>query len=232
MIHITRTHHLSPEAARQRVQVMAQTLAEEMRLTYHWEGDRLLFKRWGAKGSIDLHPGIVDVHVKTSPFLPISEAGLRREIERRIDEALLESEKKPLEPEAAPKAKPEGGEASPLAGLLGQAISLTGQVVNLGAQTLTSAGMLPSFESFVEAGSHLRAARQHAGLSLQELSKALDVQVPFMEAVENGTAHLTAELITRISDLLAQNDSAQLAQRLAEVYQSGHTKPPPESLPP
>ncbi|HTY18587.1 MAG TPA: helix-turn-helix transcriptional regulator [Myxococcota bacterium] len=70
-----------------------------------------------------------------------------------------------------------------------------------------------------EAGRYLRELRQIAGLTLDELSDAIELSDhSLLEAVENGTATLSFELILRLSALLARNDPVPFIARMARSY--------------
>ena len=71
----------------------------------------------------------------------------------------------------------------------------------------------------VEAGASLRELRELAGLTVQELSEALDLQDQgLLQAVENGTATLSFELILRLSALLARHDPVPFVLRFTRTY--------------
>lgn len=85
-VSITRAHPFDHATARQRVQTLAETLGRKLNLRYTWEGDRLTFKRTGAKGHIDVRPNAIHVEIRTSRLLPISESRLREQVEAVLDE--------------------------------------------------------------------------------------------------------------------------------------------------
>ncbi len=69
------------------------------------------------------------------------------------------------------------------------------------------------------AGQSLKDLREVAGLTLNELSEALNLRdKSVLEAVENGTATLSFELILRLSALLARNDPIPFMLRLTRTY--------------
>ena len=53
-IRIKKQHHLSNEKVKQEVQKLADKLSEELSAEYSWKNDRLIFKRTGASGHIDI----------------------------------------------------------------------------------------------------------------------------------------------------------------------------------
>lgn len=70
-----------------------------------------------------------------------------------------------------------------------------------------------------EAGSSLRDLREVAGLTINELSEA--VQLPdqsLLAAVENGTATLSFELILRLAALLARHDPVPFIIKFTRTY--------------
>src|SRR5690606_22502911 len=69
------------------------------------------------------------------------------------------------------------------------------------------------------AGQSLKDLREVAGLTLNELSEALNLRdKSVLEAVENGTATLSFELILRLSALLARNDPIPFMLRITRTY--------------
>lgn len=73
-----------------------------------------------------------------------------------------------------------------------------------------------------EAGRTLREFRELAGLTVEDLSAALDLRDrSLLEAVENGTATLSFELILRLSALLARNDPIPVVAQLARGSNPG-----------
>jgi transcriptional regulator with XRE-family HTH domain len=77
-------------------------------------------------------------------------------------------------------------------------------------------------ELMQETGSYLRDAREVAGLTLMELSEALDLEdKSLLEAVENGTATLSFELILRIASLVSRHDPVPFVMRMTRTYNPG-----------
>lgn len=69
------------------------------------------------------------------------------------------------------------------------------------------------------AGQSLKDLREVTGLTLAELSDALNLKdKSLLEAVENGTATLSFELILRLSALLARNDPIPFILRYTRTY--------------
>lgn len=69
------------------------------------------------------------------------------------------------------------------------------------------------------AGQSLKDLREVAGLTISELSDALQLKdKSLLEAVENGTATLSFELILRLSALLARNDPIPFILKYSRTY--------------
>ncbi|WP_197472241.1 helix-turn-helix domain-containing protein, partial [Oleiphilus sp. HI0067] len=71
----------------------------------------------------------------------------------------------------------------------------------------------------VAAGESLKDLREVAGLTINELNEALQLKdKSLIEAVENGTATLSFELILRLSSLLARNDPIPFILKYSRTY--------------
>ena len=68
-IRIKRAHHLDNETVRKEIQELADKLSKDLSAKYSWEGDRLVFKRSGADGHIDIGEGEVNIEIKLSMVL-------------------------------------------------------------------------------------------------------------------------------------------------------------------
>ncbi len=74
-------------------------------------------------------------------------------------------------------------------------------------------------EIMAETGHYLREMRELGGLTLMELSEALDLEdKTLLEAVENGTATLSFELILRVAALVARHDPVPFVMRMTRAY--------------
>lgn len=74
-------------------------------------------------------------------------------------------------------------------------------------------------EMMAEAGRSLRDMREVAGLTLMELSEAVDLEdKTLLEAVERGTATLSFELILRLAAVLARHDPVPFVMRFTRTY--------------
>lgn len=85
---VERQHCLGREAARARAQELAERLAKEYDVSYHWTGDTLKFQRSGAQGSIDVDETQVRVQLKLGLLLSALSGSIKREIEEALDKRL------------------------------------------------------------------------------------------------------------------------------------------------
>ena len=60
-IHVKYKHALNPQETRNRVEEIAKDLKKEYKIDYAWKGDRLLFRRSGAAGNLDLGDSMLGV---------------------------------------------------------------------------------------------------------------------------------------------------------------------------
>jgi transcriptional regulator with XRE-family HTH domain len=128
--------------------------------------------------------------------------------------------------------KPSSAPASPAApGSLPTALVRGLAALTAGLERLTAPGgvgvrvgkaLLLSPESARmrrDAGRYLRELRELAGLTLDELSEAIELSDhSLLLAVEKGTATLSFELILRLSALLARNDPVPFIAKLTRSY--------------
>ncbi|MGH0034141.1 MAG: helix-turn-helix domain-containing protein [Myxococcota bacterium] len=76
-----------------------------------------------------------------------------------------------------------------------------------------------SAETRIEAGAYLRELRELAGLTVDELSEAVELRDhSILAAVEAGTTTLSFELILRLAAILARHDPAPFVARLVRLY--------------
>jgi putative polyhydroxyalkanoate system protein len=92
-IHIRHPHRLSDEEARKRVEAIARDLKQQLSMDYAWRGERLVFKRSGAAGSIDLPPGEVDVKIELGMLLTPMKGKIEQTVRERIDLALADDKR-------------------------------------------------------------------------------------------------------------------------------------------
>ena len=70
-----------------------------------------------------------------------------------------------------------------------------------------------------KAGSVLRQMREAAGMSVNEVGKAIDLKDPeLLELVENGKVALPFEIILRLASILRRNDPISFVMRFTRSY--------------
>jgi len=78
---------------------------------------------------------------------------------------------------------------------------------------------MPDSEVMRRGGATLRELREVAGLTLDELGEAIDLEDhTLLEAVENGTSILSFELTLRLAGLLARHDPLPFIMRFTRTY--------------
>lgn len=87
-IRIKREHHLDHETVRNEVQNLAEKLSKDLSAKYSWEGDRLVFKRSGASGHIDITENEVDIEIKLSMVLTPLKGTVEKTVINYLDEHL------------------------------------------------------------------------------------------------------------------------------------------------
>lgn len=85
---VEREHSLGLEVAREQAQELAERLAKQYDVSYHWEGDSLRFRRTGAEGSIVVDDNKVRVNLKLGLLLSALGGTIKREIEEALDKRL------------------------------------------------------------------------------------------------------------------------------------------------
>ena len=83
-IHVKYKHVLSPDETRKRVEEIAKELKKEYKIDYVWKGDRLLFKRSGAAGSLDLGDGFIELDIKLGMVLAPMKGKIEKTIKQNI----------------------------------------------------------------------------------------------------------------------------------------------------
>lgn len=107
----------------------------------------------------------------------------------------------------------QGGVADQLLGIVGAAAQMS---MGLG-RALGAAGA--PRKTLGKAGSFLRSAREAAGLTVSEVSAAIDLKDPAMlELAENGKAALPVEVLLRLAAVLARNDPIPFLMQVARNY--------------
>ena len=87
-IHIKRKHNLDHETVRNEVQDLAEKLSKDLAASYQWKGDRLVFKRSGANGHIDISGNEVEVEIKLSMLLTPLKGTVEKTVTTYLDERL------------------------------------------------------------------------------------------------------------------------------------------------
>ena len=87
-IRVKREHHMDHDAVRNEVQNLAEKLSKELSAKYNWEGDRLVFKRSGASGHIDISEGEVDIEIKLNMVLTPLKGTIEKTVTSYLDERL------------------------------------------------------------------------------------------------------------------------------------------------
>jgi transcriptional regulator with XRE-family HTH domain len=101
-------------------------------------------------------------------------------------------------------------------GALKLAVKAGGAPVRLGRSFIHDTDKLKMMK---ETGSYLADLRKLAGLTISDLSDALDLEdKSLLEAVEDGTATLSFELILRSAALLARHDPVPFVMRMTRTY--------------
>lgn len=85
---IQRSHSLSANDVKQRVDGIAADLGSSYGLTFKWDGDTLNFSGSGAAGRIDVSDDLVNVEIELSFGLKIMENMIRETIEDAMDKHL------------------------------------------------------------------------------------------------------------------------------------------------
>lgn len=107
--------------------------------------------------------------------------------------------------------------------------ALTGQVMGLAGAAMSGSlnaagGLLPKnvasgARGLLQAGSFLRQVREGAGLSMDELAHAVDLQDgELLAAAETGKLALPFEVILRLAAVLARNDPIPFVTNLTKAY--------------
>ena len=107
-----------------------------------------------------------------------------------------------------------------LSGLTNSAVNVarktTGGSIKMGKTILKNKEQLKEMGA---TGQSLKDLREVAGLTISELSEAINLKdKSLLEAVENGTATLSFELILRLAALLARNDPIPFIIKYTRTY--------------
>ncbi|BES71920.1 hypothetical protein RE428_29380 [Marinobacter nanhaiticus D15-8W] len=129
--------------------------------------------------------------------------------------------------DASKSAKPEKPDDNTEDSLVDRLSDLTGSAFRFALRTTDASmragrALLKSQDQLrmmLAAGDSLKDIREVAGLTLNEMADALDLRDKnFLEAVENGTATLSFELILRLAALVARNDPIPFILRYTRNY--------------
>ena len=85
---IERHHSLGREAAKARLESVAQQLADQFALNYDWRGDTLDFHGSGIRGKVDVADDAVLFDVRLGLPLMMMESPIRNAIENALDKEL------------------------------------------------------------------------------------------------------------------------------------------------
>lgn len=122
--------------------------------------------------------------------------------------------------------KPVTQERTP-EGLIDRLASLTGSALRFGAKATDTSlrvgralmNSQDQLRAMLTAGQSLKDIREVAGLTLSEMSEALNLRdKSVLEAIENGTSTLSFELILRLAALIARNDPIPFIMRTTRNY--------------
>ncbi len=112
-------------------------------------------------------------------------------------------------------------------GLIDRLTSLTGSAIRFGVRATDTSMRVgralinsqDQLRAMLTAGQSLRDIREVAGLTLSEMSEALDLRdKSVLEAIEDGTSTLSFELILRLAALIARNDPIPFIMRTTRNY--------------
>ncbi len=112
-------------------------------------------------------------------------------------------------------------------GILERIAGITGSALRLGARATDTSlrvgkalvNSQDQLRAMLTAGQSMKDIREVAGLTLAEMSEALNLKdKSLLEAIENGTSTLSFELILRLAALIARNDPIPFIMRTTRNY--------------
>jgi transcriptional regulator with XRE-family HTH domain len=112
-------------------------------------------------------------------------------------------------------------------GLIERLTDLTGSALRFGMRATDTSlkvaraliNSQDQLRTMLTAGQSLKDIREVAGLTLSEMSEALNLKdKSILEAIENGTTTLSFELILRLASLVARNDPIPFIMRTTRNY--------------
>jgi putative polyhydroxyalkanoate system protein len=68
------------------VNKIAVELADDLGIIYHWENNRLIFRRLGLNGYIEISNSEVRIKVEKNFFVPVSDEWIRNHVEARLNQ--------------------------------------------------------------------------------------------------------------------------------------------------
>jgi len=120
-----------------------------------------------------------------------------------------------------------GGRNRTSDGIIDRIVGFTGSAFRLGARATDTSlrvgrvlvNSQDQLRAMLAAGQSLKDIREVAGLTLSEMSEALNLKdKSLLEAIENGTSTLSFELILRLAALIARNDPIPFIMRTTRNY--------------
>lgn len=152
----------------------------------------------------------------------------RREKAQVLQEMLLDALHGMRSMDGVPEpGKPTGALPKEPEGLIERLTDLTSSALRLGLRatdTSLKVGRVlmnsqDQLRTMLAAGQSMKDIREVAGLTLSEMSEALNLKdKSVLEAIENGTATLSFELILRLASLVARNDPIPFIMRTTRNY--------------
>jgi putative polyhydroxyalkanoate system protein len=85
-IDIRKQHSKNLEEAQEIADQLAQDLADKFDIEYGWDGDTIVFERFGVHGEIDVDKEVVHVRAKLGFLFSYLQPAVEKEIHRYLDE--------------------------------------------------------------------------------------------------------------------------------------------------
>jgi putative polyhydroxyalkanoate system protein len=85
-IDIRKEHNKDLQEAQQIADDLAQDLADKFDIDYGWDGDTIVFQRFGVNGEIDVDEQVVHVKARLGFLLSYLQPAVEKEIHRYLDE--------------------------------------------------------------------------------------------------------------------------------------------------
>ena len=87
-LHIRQPHRLPPAQVRDRLEHLARALRSQWDMDYRWEGDRLLFRRSGAQGHIEVGEDYVELSLTLGLLLRPMKGRIEESVRRQLAQEL------------------------------------------------------------------------------------------------------------------------------------------------